>query len=47
MVIDFRGTIHTHEDTLIKGQTIEVEQSYKYLGTVIDDKLNFVANCEV
>ncbi len=45
MVIDFRNT-HLHEDTLIKGQTIEVVQSYKYLGTVIDDKLNFVANCE-
>lgn len=35
-----------HEDTLIKGQTIEVAQSYKYLETVIDEKLNFVANCE-
>ena len=35
-----------HKVTLIKGQTIEFVQSYKYLGTVIDEKLNFEANLE-
>lgn len=45
-VIDFRRNTHMHEDTLIKGQTMEAVQSFNYLGTVINDKLNFVANYE-
>ena len=55
-VIDFRKLAHKHfEDTLIKGQTVECVQSYKYLGTIVDSKpqtvnkeykLNFEANSE-
>ncbi len=32
--------------TVIKGQTVEYAQSYKYLGTITDSKLNFEADCE-
>lgn len=46
MIIDFRKSTHPSEPTLIKGQTIEYVQSYKYLGTIIDEKLNFEKNCE-
>lgn len=46
MVFDFRRKVHTHEVTLIKGQAVECVQSYKYLGTIIDSKLDFNLNCE-
>lgn len=42
MIIDFRK----HEVTSIESQQIESVQSYKYLGTIIDSKLDFLANCE-
>ncbi len=45
MLIDFRRKICMNKATLIKGQTIEYVQSYKYLGTIVDDKLNVEANC--
>ncbi len=41
MVSAFRRKTHMHKVTLIKGQTIEFVQSYKYLGTITDEKLNF------
>lgn len=47
MLIDFRRKPHRHEVTLIKGQTIEYVQTYKYLGTIIDSKLSFEENCEM
>ena len=46
MIIDFRRHAHTHEVTSIKGLTVECVESYKYLGTIIDSKLNFEPNCE-
>lgn len=46
MIIDFRRHAHTHQVTTIKGQAVECVQSYKYLGTIIDSKLNFEENCE-
>lgn len=46
MLIDFRKSTHPSDPTLIKGQKIEYVQSYKYLGTIIDEKLNFEENCE-
>lgn len=45
MHIDFRRT-HTNEVTMIKVQTIEHVESYEYPRTIIDEKLNFDANCE-
>ena len=47
MAIDFRKNANTPEPTIIKGQTIEQVQSYKYLGTIIHSKLNFKENCKV
>ena len=46
MLIDFRKSPQQNCLTSIKGQTIECVQSYKYLGTTIDSKLCFEANCE-
>ncbi len=46
MIIDFRKQAHPHEVTSIISQKIESVQSYKYLGTIIDSKLNFEVNCE-
>lgn len=48
MIIDFRRHVLMHEVTSIEGQTVEqsMEQSYKYLRTIIDSKLNLAANCE-
>ncbi len=46
MIIDFRKNDPMHKVTYIKGQTVESVQSYKYLGTIIDSKLSFEANCE-
>lgn len=46
MVVDFRKQQNGHGVTLIKGQKIEQVQSYKYLGTIINEKLNFDQNCK-
>lgn len=46
MIIDFRRNVHMHKVTYIKDQIVESVQSYKYLGTIIDSKLSFGANCE-
>ena len=46
MSIDFSKQAHTHDATTIKGQLVECVDSYKYLGTIIDCKLNFQENCE-
>ena len=44
MIIDFRSHT-THLDPLtIKGEDVKIVHSYKYLGTVIDDKLNWTDN---
>ncbi len=44
MVIDFRKHARTPEDTIIKGQTVEPVETYKYLGTISDSSLRFDAN---
>ena len=46
MLIDFRKLSRANELTIIKGQTVECAKNYKYLGIIIDNKLNFEANCE-
>lgn len=33
--------------TILKSQKVKSVNTYKYLGTIIDSKLNFEANCEV
>ena len=44
MVIDFRKTSHSIIPTTVKGSLVELVESYKYLGTVIDNKLNHDLN---
>lgn len=46
MRTDFRKLPQAQEVTIIKGQTVECVQTYKYLGTITDSKLTFEANCE-
>ena len=46
MLIGFRKLSRANELTIIKGQTVECAKNYKYLGIIIDNKLNFEANCE-
>ncbi len=44
MCIDFRRNVTNTEKTSINGQEIEVVTEYKYLGSIIDDKLSFEPN---
>ena len=44
MIIDFRKTPSIASDLFINGMKVERVSEYKYLGTVIDDKLTFTAN---
>jgi hypothetical protein len=46
MLIDFRKDATNVPDLLINDQTVERVNEYKYLGTILDDKLNFGANTE-
>ena len=45
MYIDF-GKTPGYEAITINGQLVDQVQSYRYLGTIIDYKLNFQENCE-
>jgi len=47
MIIDFRTRTVDHVTTIIKGQTVEQVESFKYLGTIIDSKLSFESNCDM
>ncbi len=44
MRIDFRRNVTNTDKTSINGQEIEVVTEYKYLGSIIDDKLCFESN---
>ena len=46
MVIDYRLKSPPTQVTAINGQPVEVVGSYKYLGSIIDDRLNFNLNTE-
>lgn len=43
---NIRNKQNVHGVTLIKGQKIEQGQSYKYIATIINEKLNFDENCK-
>ena len=45
MIIDFRKNASPHDVTTIITQPVQYVDSYKYLGTIIDFKLNFEENC--
>ena len=42
MHVDFRRHTNDKEQISIKGQAVECVENYKYLGTIIDNKLSFV-----
>lgn len=44
---NIRNQQNVHGVTLIKGQKIEQGQSYKYIATIINEKLNFDENCKL
>ena len=41
MCIDFRRNVINPVKTSMNGQEIEVGKEYKYVGSIIDDKLRF------
>ena len=47
MCIDFRRHHPTLEKTIIDGKEVEFVESYKYLGIIIDNKLNFDLNTDM
>lgn len=46
MVIDFRHSRSSPVNTIINGQNIELVESYKYLGTLFNNKLTFDLNTD-
>ena len=44
LVIDFRTREHSTGTTVIHGEDVEIVSSYKYLGTIFDDKLSWDEN---
>ena len=46
MIFDFRRDNTQHEPLRIHGNAIEQVHEYKYLGTIIDDKLSWKENCK-
>lgn len=47
LIIDFRRSPHVHENLLINNVVVERVDNYKYLGTVIDNRLSFEKNVNV
>ena len=46
MYIDFTESAAAPQNTVIKGQSVDMVTTYKYLGTIIDNRLKFDANTE-
>lgn len=46
MITDFRKTHFKHEASSINGKSVEIVDTYKYLGTVFDCDLKFGKNME-
>ena len=44
--MDFRASPSTAPPSCINGSTVDIVSQYKYLGTIIDEKLKFDANTE-
>ena len=47
LCIDFRRDPQVTRETVIDNQAVEIVSSYKYLGTVIDNKLKFTENTDM
>ena len=46
LIFDFRKTDNHHESIIIKGETVERVSTYKYLGVIFDENLDWVKNSE-
>lgn len=46
IIMDFRRKQVDHQPLVIKNEAIEMVDEYKYLGTIIDSKLNWKSNTE-
>lgn len=46
MCIDFRRSPPAPQNSVVKGEAVEIVSNYKYLGTVIDNNLKFNCNTE-
>ena len=46
MVIDFRKGMENTKSFSLDGESVEIVHTFKYLGTVIDSKLNFGSNTD-
>ena len=46
MILDFRRGKEEHKCVSVSGEEVEIVQTFKYLGTVLDYKLNFSANTD-
>jgi hypothetical protein len=46
MIVDFRRKPGNIDPLIIKGKAVRIVSTYKYLGTVIDDKLEWTPNIE-
>ena len=46
LIFDFRKTDNYHESIIIKGETVERVSTYKYLGVIFDENLDWVKNSE-
>ena len=47
MIIDFRKEPNNIQPLTIKGEDVRIVNKYKYLGTTIDDKLNWSDNTDI
>ena len=47
LCIDFRMSPQSPRKSLANGETVDIVKSYKYLGTIIDDKLKFDLNTDM
>ena len=45
MLIDFRKSHNVIQPLVIQNEQVETVWQYKYLGTIIDDKLSWKPNC--
>ena len=46
LIFDFRKSQTTHKQLSIAGSDVDIVHSYKYLGTIIDDKLTWSLNVD-
>ena len=47
MIFEFRQSNHMHAPVSIDGEDVGRVSTYKYLGTLLDDKLNFSTNTDL